>query len=79
MVEAARECAEMVIRKVRAEEFWPPSEKAKYDEQFQELAMRRPLIDSFGSVENGPPTRSEEPSQRVVNPLSPSGNGGRDA
>jgi ATP-dependent helicase/nuclease subunit B len=79
VVEAARECAEMVIRKVRAEEFWPPSEKAKYDEQFQELAMRRPLIDSFGSVESGPPTRSGDPKQRVANPLSPSGNGGRDA
>lgn len=47
IMRSALSCASMVIRKVRAQEFWPPAEKAKYDRDFEELAMRRPLAESF--------------------------------
>ena len=58
---SARACAEMVIRKVQAREFWPPAEKAKYDRDFEELSMRRPLVESFISGSGG--TSVPDPTQ----------------
>ena len=44
------------ITKVQEEAFWPPAEVAKYDHEFEQLAMRRPLVEAFsepGGKEDG--------------------------
>ena len=51
-------CAEMVVRKVAAREFWPPAERVKYDD-FEEVAMKRPLAAGFESPARGEVANSE--------------------
>ena len=43
---SALKCAEWIVRQVRDQIFWPPAEKAMYDD-FESLAYGRPLADSI--------------------------------